>query len=674
MNKDSHKDFKDLDPDDVIYVDEDQRPPTPPPVVEDPKDVAPIRPKAPVFDLPLVEESRVPSSLPEPKTPTKPEALDIPALETPEDDDRQAPVSQVKPAAQEQSAAPVAQDRKESPTQPSIPTLKQSPKPLDQPIEASIPSPSIIQPPSNRQLQDVQPRPATKPLSTESMRPVAPWPRAPKPILDIAPPAVQHLPAPARPPAMLPPPPPPPAPPAVPSTLQTPALVLPAPVDPVAASVAPQPPAPPPPPLVLPKSPLATTDLQGNWGSPSTLNQTPPMEVLAPGGETKPIDAASEPDEREESETEQELLQTAKRRGTQHLKVFGVVTLILILTTVVLGIIVLRPYVQDVLESKRSEDARIFEDVLVNLLQVDNQQMEIKISDKQADKIQPALESQADIKDGKVVVNNILKVDYATDFSNPAISSKFRFDLDLQTTKRDNFILDVVTVFNDEGAYFLIEGLSINGKDHDLAQTTFGRRWSNLEDLLQVQSSSEATALNENQSIILNYVANLLKLYSYPHYLFLLPVFNITQSHHYNAAREILLQSQAYYLQTNTCSDLQDTQRRCRLIIDYEQLYQLYVDIYKVLEVDLPSYYNILRTSDRQSFNLPETVELTFDTERHYPILIEAPVIASEISASSFVVSYEDFDISNLEIAKVSDPLALIEYHRQILEYEADKF
>ena len=58
MNKDSHKDFKDLDPDDVIYIDEDQRPQTPPPVVEDPKDVAPIRPKAPVFDLPLVEEGQ----------------------------------------------------------------------------------------------------------------------------------------------------------------------------------------------------------------------------------------------------------------------------------------------------------------------------------------------------------------------------------------------------------------------------------------------------------------------------------------------------------------------------------------------------------------------------------------------------------------------------------------
>ena len=55
------------------------------------------------------------------------------------------------------------------------------------------------------------------------------------------------------------------------------------------------------------------------------------------------------------------------------------------------------------------------------------------------------------------------------------------------------------------------------------------------------------------------------------------------------------LNSQAYYLQTNTCKDLQDTQRRCRLTIDYEQLYQLYVDIYEVLEVDLPSYYDILR-------------------------------------------------------------------------------
>ena len=67
---------------------------------------------------------------------------------------------------------------------------------------------------------------------------------------------------------------------------------------------------------------------------------------------------------------------------------------------------------------------------------------------------------------------------------------------------------------------------------------------------------------------------------------------------------------------------------------------------------------------------MPETVELTFDTERLYPVLIEAPIFEGEISASSFAVNYEDFDISNLDIVNVSNPLNLVEYHRQILEYE----
>ena len=700
MNKDSSKDFKELDPDKVVYINEDQRPKASKPVVEDSSDVAAPKPKAPIFDLPLAQESKVPASLPEPKTPpSKPATLDISATETLQSDHR-PPVSRVIPEPKEQAAtpvAPVAQDRKEAPIQPaSMPTLKELPKPLKQLIKPSLPSSSPVQSAPDRQLQDVQPRPALKPMPTASIRPATTLHRPPQPILDIAAPVVQHTQAPAAPSPLPPPasmptaPPVAPPPPPTPPTMQTPSLILPAPLNLPVPSVSPPPPPlaepqavvhpsppavplpvlqPPPPPLVLPKSPLATTDLQGNWGSPSTLSQTPPVGTFP--ADVKPIDAAPESNETEGSEIDQDLFQTAKHRGIKHLKIFGAVTLIFILSTVVLGSFFLWPYLQAVLESKRSEDAQVFENVLVNLLQVENQQMEIKITDKQLDKIQPVLENQEDIQGGKIVVNNILKVDYTSDFSRPTIGSKFRFDLDIQTAeKRDNFILDIVTVFNDQGAYFFIEDVSIDGQGSDLDQTTFGRRWSNLEDLLQVQASSEATALSENQSIILNYVANLLKLYSYPQYLFLLPIFNITQSYQYNAAREILLNSQAYYLQTNTCKDLQDTQRRCRLTIDYEQLYQLYVDIYEVLEVDLPSYYDILRTSDRKSFNLPETVELTFDTERLYPVLIEAPIFEGEISASSFAVNYEDFDISNLDIVNVSNPLNLVEYHRQILEYE----
>ena len=336
------------------------------------------------------------------------------------------------------------------------------------------------------------------------------------------------------------------------------------------------------------------------------------------------------------------------------------------------GFLLIRPYFQAVLQSKSSEDLRLFEDVLVNMLQIDNQRLEIEIKDSQLQKIQPAIQAQEEITGGKVLVNNVLRVDYEVDSVRPTIASKFRFDLDLQTTRRDNFILDVVTVFDGESAYFKLQGLSINNQPRDLSEESFAGRWSNLEELLRADAGAEDALLSDNQSVILNYVVNLLKLYSYPNQLFLLPAFHITESRQYNQARQILLESRAYRLDTGSCRVLQDTQRRCRLSIDYQELYQLYADIYeKVLNLKLPAHYAALTSSDGLSLNLPQTVELTFDTERNYPVQMEAPVNQGEISASSFTIEYKDFDDSSLDLPEVSDPLDLVEYHRQILKYEA---
>ena len=661
MNKDSPKDFKELRPDDVIYIDEDQRlkspesdgrpEPEPPsgsaatdlPLAEDRQSPlkereAPSSPKPrlPVFDIPILERPEA-SSSPEPEDLPEPAPLVIEKPAAPE------PFSPVEPESllPEESDIPVAPpDPPPLPSPPEPPEMVEFESPLRL-AEADVP---VIPPPPDNLLQDIRPGPVAPPdpppLSSPPEPPLIEAPR----IADITPPVFEQ--------------------PAIPSPPAR--LVLPPPIEPE------QPPLPPPPVLdqmplpPTPRPPLATTDLQGNWGSPATLSPSvPPVALPMPATEEEQPESAIEDDE--------EKTVQAVQRGTKRLQIFGILTLSLIMATLIIGIFFLQPYVKDILESKRSEDARIFEDVLVNMLQIDNQQLEVEITDSQLKQIQPALEGQEEIESGKIVVNNAMKVDYAPDFSRPVMVSRFRFDLDLQTTDRDNFILDVVTVFNGQGAYFMIEGLSINNQPQDLSQTEFAHRWSDLEALSQVQSASEDGPLGENQSIFLNYVANLLKLYSYPHYLFLLPVFNITEGQEYNQVREILLASQAYYLHTGSCEPAQGGQRSCRLTIDYEQLYQLYVDIYEALDAELPAYYDILLTANQDNSNLPKTVILTFDAERNRPVLLEAPVNEREISASRLEISYKEFDVSKLDVPAVSDPLDLVEYHRQILEYEAQQ-
>ena len=432
------------------------------------------------------------------------------------------------------------------------------------------------------------------------------------------------------------------------------------------ASSLPLPPAPLPPAL-NPRQPMATTDLQGNLGSNPPLVMPKPAVTpdLLP---SPPINTPAEPEEDEAD-------QKAPVKGTKHLKAFGIITILIIVGTLILGFFFIWPKLQVVLESKQSSEVYEFENVLVNLLQVENQEMEIKLTDSQIQNIVPALENQNEITQAQITVNNVLKIEHSSDSSNPLVGSKFRFDLDLQTSesKRDNLILDVMAVFtDDEQAYFKLDSLSINNRAVDLEETSFADRWSDLDHLLLVQAGGDDAKLDENKSVFLNYIANLLNLYSYPHYLVLLPVFNITQSQHYHQAREILQQSQAYDLDSSSCKTLQNSEQRCWLKINYEHLYSLYEDIYDVLGQDMPAYYDILKVADSESSNLPATVEIVFDKDRNYPVSLSAIESTDEISASSLVVNYKSFDESSFDTPTFDDPLDLIEYHRQILEYEEE--
>ena len=413
----------------------------------------------------------------------------------------------------------------------------------------------------------------------------------------------------------------------------------------------------------------ATTDLQGTLVMPENLNVSPTAVIPQPPAPTVThhIPGASRTEDREDIGFE-------RKKGTKNLKVFGVITILILLSTLVAGILFAWPKIQAFLDSRQPDSIHKFEDVLVNLLQVQNQEMEIEIIDSQLHNIAPVLDSQNTVSEGRIVVNNVLHIEYPKDSFDPTINAGFHFDLDLQTQdKRDNLVLDVGAVFTPDGqAYFKLESLSINDQPQKLEKTSFADRWSNLGELLHVQASGESNVLTENESVFLNYIANLLNTYSYPHYIVLLPAFNITQSQQYNQVKEAILQSRAYDLDTDSCKAARDTELQCNLEINYEELYSLYEDIHNILGEDLPAYYDILKVADDKSYNLPQTVVLVFDKNLNYPISLSVPDAAEEISASSLTINYENFDDPSFKLQTFSDPLDLREYHKQILEYEQE--
>ena len=419
------------------------------------------------------------------------------------------------------------------------------------------------------------------------------------------------------------------------------------------------------PPPVLNSPPLATTDIQGNLGLISTQNVAQP--VVVPQQVSVPTEDAGSEEEIADSQVED------GKQSSRGLKIFFVATLFIIVSTIIMAGFFFFPKIQAVLDSRRLQDVYEFEDVLKNLLQVENQEIEVKLTDSQIKNIVPALSGQQEILDGKVSVNTVLKIKYPTDFSNPNIGSKFRFDLDLQTSNgRENLVLDVMTVLVDEEAYFKIDALSINDRPVNLETTAFADRWSDLEALLQIQAGGSLEELAENESIFLNYIANLLNLYSHPHYVVFLPTFNITQSQKYSRIEEALLKSQAYDLDTGSCQTIRDTELKCKIRINYAELYSLYEEIYDILDEDMPSYYDILKRSDRRNSNLPDVIELTFDKHRDYPVSLSVPSSDNDISASSLTIDYKSFDESSFEVEAFSNPLDISEYHEQILKYEEE--
>ena len=634
MSKDSSDNFIELNPGDVIYINES--PKVKKDIVKDPKISEPepaeeskpsVKSQAPTFDIPLAKERKSKPILRPVEQP-----VDEPSKEDPEEisstvlpprqdlSSQPAPViSETSPKPQTETPSPVVDSFQKPPT-PSIP------QPQLSPIQPELPKPPIpqilnplqqtVEQTALNQLKANQPI-ADHLGQNSELRPHD----TPSPDYNIA--ADQQI-------LSMPPP--------------------------LASSL-------PPPKSTVP--PLATTDIQGNLGLLSNQNVFQP--VVLP----QPVPAPAVDTDDQEI---QDLPVETGEKSTKRLKIFRNITILVILATVVAGTFFLLPKIQAIIDGRRLNEVDEFEAVLVNLLQIKNQEIEVELTDSQFENFVPALGNQSEIIEGKVSVKSVLRMKYSTGSSNPNIGSKFRFDLALRTNEGpDNLALDVVTVFIDGEAYFKIESLSINDRSVNLSETTFADRWSNLEALLQVQSGDGGEELVENNSVFLNYIANLLNLYSHPHYVVFLPTFNVTQSQQYKRIiEEALSKSQAYDLDTGSCEILKDTETKCKIRINYSELHALYEQIYSIIDEDMPAYYDILKIADNRNSNLPKVIELTFDKDRDLPISLSVPASDDDISASGLMIDYKNFDESSFEIETFSNPLDISEYHEQILKYEEE--
>lgn len=662
MNKDSYDNLTELKPGDVIYInkplkvkptpptDKEESKPTEEPSIEKSETPEPqLSPpplskqvKAPVLDIPLVKKHdpviKKESTLPPKALPLPPQKLLTKETKPSSSTTRTVKSQPLKPAISTPKEPQVIKE--EAISRPKI-TPQASPNYIQRKTISPLKADEPLQPPISKQPQPLMP-------------PKPPIPQMPPPLSNPMPP-VQPVPLQSIPPL-----------PTLPPPLPTPLKSDVTPKFPPLPSV--NLPIPPLPSLRQPidKQASATTDLQGNLPA---INA--PQPVIGP-----PILPNTEAEPKLINQEEQESQSSRVQRGTRNLKIFGIFTIFIIMATIVVGVFFLWPKAQAIWESKRSSQLYEFEDVLVNLLQVENQELEIELTDSQIENVTTFLDGENKVTKGRIRVNNTLKLDYPADFSDSNIGSKYKFDLDLEIPPngRDNLVLDVATVFTPENkAYFKLENLSINNQEKNLDNQSFANRWSNLEDLLNLQAGSEAAILDENNSAFLNYIANLLNLYSYPHYVVLLPAFNISQSQQYLQVKDVLLNSQAYELDSGSCKAIQDVEWSCKIKINYGELYNLYKDIYAVLDVDLPSYYDILQTADGRSSNLPKTIELSFDINRNELISLTVPAATEQISASSLKIDYKNFDSSSFKIDKASDPLDLVEYHRQILKYEEEE-
>ena len=358
--------------------------------------------------------------------------------------------------------------------------------------------------------------------------------------------------------------------------------------------------------------------------------------------------------------------------------VFTVVTFLIVVGTIIGAIVLFWPRLENILQSSRNQQVSQFESVLFNSLQIGNQVIDIEIEDRLTAEFLPSLSGrsiQADQVLATVDIND-LSVQHSPDFFHPQVAANFKFDLTLtNNSEQTNLSFDVTTVFTDDDrAYFKLDSFCINGCNNVRLDNRYTQRWSDLRALLQ--SGHQEALLPDNQSIILNYVANLLRSYPPHQYLVLWPFFNVKDARQYQQVSQLLQESQAYQLDTDSCSTSESNRVICRVTINYGNLSEFYRRLYsEVFERDLPSYYHVLERGQQDPV-LPDRLELTFNTEDNLPTEISFTDLAEDENSGlvKLHIHYSNFDDLNFQLRQAGEPLSLVEYHRQLLEAEEQLF
>ena len=411
-------------------------------------------------------------------------------------------------------------------------------------------------------------------------------------------------------------------------------------------------------------TPLAATNLQPSTAATTSIPAQTPIPSAVPPQSSPPLQPAQSPP------TPQQLQPSQSNK--KNYMVATILTFLIVAATIVVAVILFWPKIQGMLQSQSSGQIHTFNKVLINLLQVENQAISLHVEDSQTESVHrvvSGINNEEDIEQGVVEMDSDLKIQYTSQSPEPQISSQSQFKLNLRSSSSSNLInLDLSTTFEEDNqAYFKLDKVSLPGSNFKLNETTFGNRWSDLDELLT--AGDPQSSLPENRSQFLHYVANLQNLYSFPRYLVLLPVFNIVSAKQYNQALTTLVDSQAYNLDPASCRVTKINEQSCLLNIDHEKLYEFYKTLYTdVFQTDMPAYYNILLVpQDAESNLLPSEVLITFDTARNLPISL---TLAEKPQNFNFTINYDRFDDSTFKLLTATQPLALTTYHRQIVEYE----
>ena len=356
--------------------------------------------------------------------------------------------------------------------------------------------------------------------------------------------------------------------------------------------------------------------------------------------------------------------------------VFTFITLFIIIGTLIGLLAIFWPKLENLVQSANNQRLGYFDAALFNSFQIDNQVMDIEIEEHLAAKDLSNLFNQdikADHALARVAINN-LSVQHRTDFFQPLIAANFNFKLSLQENNQQTDLSFLVsTVFTDNNqAYFKLESFCIDGCQNVKLDSRYTQRWSDLNALLQ--SDQQASLLPDNQSIILNYLAGLLRKYQLHQYLILWPFFNIEAAYQYQQLKQLLKESGAYRLDSNSCQTNLSQQFVCQMTINYNKLFWFYEKLYEqVFQVELPNYYLFLK--DSQSVFSSNRFELIFSTEDDLPVALR--VLNSKEDRSEMVtmrISYNKFDELNFNLKEARETLSLIEYHHQLLEAEQQLF